>query len=185
MTLATAAGLSAVLAASIVWHSAYAEFSDTTQPAPVQVSTGTVVLGNNLSASAAFAVEGLKPGASESRCFVVTSTGSVPAAVKVYGGGRTASSLSRYLSLSIVAGSGGGPNGGCAGFTSAGQVYSGMLAGFTASSFATGLDSWTTTGNVSGESRTYRITYSLPAETSVSAQDTAATIAFTWEAQSA
>jgi hypothetical protein len=79
------------------------------------------------------------------------------------------------------AGSGGG-FGSCAGFTSAGTIYSGTLDGFTtsATNYGSGVGSWAPSGTAN---RVYRISYTLNASTPNSAQggNTAAT--FQWESQ--
>lgn len=172
-----------VLSAGIVWHSAYASFSDSTPSFPVTFVTGTVVLGDDDSGSTMFALSGLKPGAAATRCITVTSTGTGPALVRLYGGSKTTSrSLSSNLTVAVQDGSG-GSSGNCAGFVPSSTVYRGTLAALP-TDFASGVGDWATTGNSSGESRSYQITVSMPANASTGSQAGTAGVAFTWEAQS-
>jgi hypothetical protein len=181
LCLAAAVALALVLAAAFVWRSAYAGFTDSTPTYTTTWSTGTVVLTDDDAGAALFTAAGLKPGAAQTRCVTVTSTGSAPAAVRLYGTGRSTSrSLSSYLTLTVTAGSGGSAAS-CAGFTPAAALYSGALAGFPAG-YGTGLGSWTTTGTAP-EAITYQFTYVLSATAPATAQGGSAAIAFTWEAQ--
>lgn len=172
-----------VLAAGVVWHAAYASFTDSTPSYVTTFATGTVVLGDDDSGSTMFTLTGLKPGAAATRCIVVTSTGSVPALVRLYGSGKTTTkSLSSNLTVAVQAGSG-GSNADCSTFVPASTVYRGTLAALP-TGFASGVGDWTTTGTTLGESRTYQITVSMPANASSGSQAGTAAVAFTWEAQS-
>lgn len=172
-----------VLAAGVVWHSAYASFDDTTPSFSVATTTGTVVLGDDDSGTTMFALSGLKPGAAATRCITVTSTGSVPAHVRLYGSSKTTSkSLSSNLTVAVQAGSGGG-SGTCADFVPSSTVYRGTLNAMP-TGFSTGVGDWATTGNPLGESRSYEITVSMPSNASTASQAGSAGVAFTWEAQS-
>jgi len=181
LCLAAAGTVALVLAAALVWRSAYAAFTDSTASYVTTWSTGTVAIADDDAGAALFTATGLKPGAAQTRCVAVTSTGSAPAAIRLYGTGRSSSrSLSSYLTVTVTAGSGGsGAN--CTGFTPSATLYSGTLAAFPAG-YATGLGSWTTTGTAP-ESTTYRFTYALSATAAATAAGGAAAIAFTWEAQ--
>jgi hypothetical protein len=182
LTLAASAGAALVLAATFVWHTAYAAFTVTTYPFSSTFSTGTVAIGDDDSGTALFSLTGLKPGAAATRCLTVTSTGSVPALVRLYGTGRsTTRSLTGSINLSILSGTGGG-RASCSGFTPSATVYTGTLAALP-TTFGTGVGPWTTTGT-SGETRTYQVTASLSASAPTSVQTGTASIAFTWEAQS-
>jgi hypothetical protein len=181
LCLAAAGALALVLSAAFVWRSAYAAFTDSTPTYVTTWSTGTVAITDDDAGTALFTASGLRPGAAQTRCVTVTSTGSAPAAVRLYGTGRTTNrSLSSYLGLTVTAGSGGSAAG-CAGFTPAASLYSGTLAAFP-TGYATGLGSWTTTGTAA-ESTTYQFTYVLSASAPATAQGGSAAIAFTWEAQ--
>lgn len=182
LTLAVSGGAALVIATALVWHTAYAAFTVSTYPFSSSWSTGTVVIGDDDSGSALFSVSGLKPGAAATRCLTVTSTGNVPALVRLYGSGRsTTRSLTSYLNLSILAGTG-GSRASCSGFTPSATVYTGTLAALP-TTFGSGVGPWTTAGT-SGETRTYQITASLSSSAPTSAQSGTASVAFTWEAQS-
>jgi hypothetical protein len=170
------------LSAGLVWQSAYAAFTVSTPSYPLTWSTGTVALADDDAGAVMFSASGLRPGATQTRCITVTSTGSVPSVIRLYGSGRTTSkSLSSYLTLVVSAGTGGSAAG-CVGFVPTSTVYRGTLAAFP-SSYPAGVGSWTTAGNTAGETTTYRLTYSLSASAPVSAQGGTAAVAFTWEAQ--
>lgn len=171
-----------LLSAGIVWRSAYASFSDATPNFPVPFATGSVVIGDDDAGSVPFSLSGLKPGAAASRCIAVTSTGTVPAFVRLYGTGKaTTRSLSANLTVNIDAGSGGSSTD-CSGFTPSGTVYRGTLAAFP-TSYAGGVGEWATAGTPP-EGRSYRITVSMPANAASTSQAGTAAVSFTWEGQS-
>jgi hypothetical protein len=180
LTLAASGGAALLLATGLVWHTAYATFTDSTPTFPTTWSTGTVAITDDDAGVALFSASGLKPGAAATKCLTVTSTGSVPALVKLYAAGRsTTKSLTSYVNLAIQTGTGAGST--CAAFTPSGTVYTGTLAAFP-TSYGAGVLPWTTTGT-SGETRTYQITWSLSASAPTSTQSGTAAVAFTWEAQ--
>jgi hypothetical protein len=172
------------VAAALVWQSAYAGFADQTTPLSADVSTGTVVLTNNTAGLGQVSFGMLKPGYSRTSCLVVTSTGSVPAQVRLY---RTAISatneMASYITIDATSGTGGGVNGDCAGFTSNGNYasYSPMTSFPTG--YGGGVLRWNTAGNTAGESRTYRITFTVSSSAPTSTKGGSATVAFVWEAQ--
>ena len=175
----------------VVAQSSYSAYSATTVNPTNNWSTGTVALADDDANTAAFTATNLKPGASGSRCIVVSSTGSLPASVRLYGtGATTTKALASDINLTVTQGSG-GSFGSCTGFTalaSGSGVYSGTLADFgaTATSFATGVGAWTTAGVASGaaaETRTYQLTYSVKPDATNDTQGGTAALGFTWEAQ--
>jgi hypothetical protein len=182
-----AAGLAGVaVSAAVVWHASYAAFSASTDNPTSNWAAGTVALSDDDSNTALFSANNLRPGATGSRCIAVTSTGSLPATVKLYGtGAATTKALSSYLTLSVTQGSGAGAD--CANFTPLGSgasVYTGTVAGFaaTATGFATGQGSWAPTG-AGAETRVFQFSYTLAANTPDTAQGGTAALGFTWEAQ--
>lgn len=179
-----AAGAAALaVSTGLVWQTAYASFAGSTVPMSTSLTTGTVVLADDDAGSAMFTMSEWAPGAAATRCIAVTSTGNVPAVVRFYGTGRSSSrSLTSYLNLSVLSGSG-GASGNCAGFVADSTIYTGTVAALP-TSYAAGLGSWTTAGNSAGETRTYQLTLSVAAGAPTSAQGGTASIAFTWEAQS-
>src|SRR4051794_1476167 len=124
----------------LVWQSSYAGFSDSTAPLAATVGTGQLLLGNSVSVvGTAVSLGELLPGRTSAYCIAVTSTGTVPAEVRLYGRGMSATkALDSAVQLSWVAGTGGGTDGDCTGF-----VPSGPTSDTTFSSFPT---SWATGG---------------------------------------
>ncbi|AIV40867.1 MULTISPECIES: hypothetical protein [unclassified Curtobacterium] len=187
-TIALAVVPTAVLASGLVIAQAsYAAFSATTSNAPNTWSAGSVSLSDDDSDTALFTASGLQPGDTRTSCIVVTSTGSLPSTVKLYGTDpATTNALSSSLHVTVTEGTG-GSFGKCSGFTplSPAAVWSGSLAdlGSTATRFSNGIGTWRTAGG-SSESRTYQVTVALDAATPNSAQNGTARIGLTWEAQS-
>lgn len=170
------------VAAGLVWQSAYAAFTDSTPTYTTTWSTGTVALADDDAGAVMFSATGLRPGATQTRCITVTSSGSAPSVVRLYGTGKSSTrSLPSYLNITVAAGAGGSAAS-CAGFVPAATVYRGTLAAFPAT-YATGVGSWTTAGSPPAETTTYQITYGLSATAPTSAQGGTAQVAFTWEAQ--
>ena len=181
--LAAVSGAGALLLASaLVWQSSYAGFTDATAPLQLpSVTTGTVVLTDDDAETTMFTVGGLKPGATGEKCITVTSRSSVPTAVRMYVTGRdTTRSLSSHLTLTVDSGTRRNLKG-CS-ILSPSPVYAGALAAMP-TEYAQGVGAWQTEGLAAGESRTYRVAYSLPAGTPASAQGGSATATFVWEAQ--
>ncbi|MGY1856171.1 hypothetical protein [Modestobacter sp. SYSU DS0290] len=173
-----------VLATALVWQSAYAGFTVTTGALALPtVSTGTVVLSDDAGGTM-FTIPDLKRGGTGTRCITVTSTGTVPASVRMYVTGRSDSNgLADALRLTVRIGTGGG-YADCAGFRSNASVYDGTLAAFPADRWADGRGDWTTSGDPAGDQRTYEITYTLPVNSPGRVQGGSATVTFVWEAQS-
>ncbi len=192
-TIVSLIAVPAALAASglVVAQSSYSAYSATTVNPTSNWATGTVGLTDDDNNTAAFTASNLKPGSTGSRCIVVSSTGSLPSAVKLYGtGAATTRALSSDINLTVTQGTG-GSFGSCTGYAplaSGSSVYTGTLAGFgsSATNFSTGVGTWNTAGVASGaaaETRTYQITYSVRTETTNDTQGGTAAIGFTWEAQ--
>lgn len=177
-----------MVSGGVVWEASYSAFSATTTSPTSNWSSGTVALSDDDSNTALFTASNLKPGSTGSKCIAVTSTGSLPSTVKLYGtGAATTNALSTYVNLTITQGTGGTFAGGCTGFTPLGtgsSVYSGTLAGFasTATGFASGLGTWAPTGSGS-ETRVFQLSYTLDPAVPNSAQAGTAALGFTWEAQ--
>ncbi len=179
--LVAAAGLWAglVLAGFTVWRTSSAAFSASTSNAGNSWAAGTVTIGDDDSGSALFNATGLTPGATNSRCIVVSYSGSVSAGVRLYGAG-VSGGLADYLDLVVEEGSG-GSFGDCTGFTPSGSLFTGTLTAFASSTdFATGLGSWSPTGP--GQTRTYRFSYAVRSDNA--AQGTTGAASFVWEARS-
>jgi Camelysin metallo-endopeptidase len=192
MTRARKLALSAVVlaaAVAVVGIGTYSAFSATTTNSGNNISSGTVVLGDNDSNSAMYTATNQKPGDTFQQCIKVDYTGSLSSTVKLYTA-STIGTLGQYIDLQIRTGSGSPTFPGCSGFTpDAADLYSGTLANFgtTYTNWSNGLldagpgaaSSW-----VNGNSVVYRFTLTLQA----SAPDTAQGLsvgshAFTWEAR--
>jgi len=171
------------LAAGLVWQSAYAGFSVTTPAVAATVGTGTVALTNEIEGISALSLPAMRPGDTFTECIIVTSTGSVPAEVRLYARDRTSTpDLTSYLNLAWTAGTGGGVNADCAGFVSAGTTVSTTMSSF-ATSFAGGILPWKTVGGTAPETRTYQFTFTLSKSAPARVKGGSARLTFVWEAQ--
>jgi len=185
--LAAWIAIPAALVASgvVVSTASYSAFSATTVNPTSNWTAGSVALTDDDNNTALFNATGLKPGSTGANCITVTSTGSLPSTVKLYGTNASATkALDANMTLTVEQGTGGG-FGSCTGFTPAttsGTLYSGLLSNFTASNFATGLGTWAPTGTAS-ESRVYRFTYTVSSTAPNTVQGGTAALGFTWEAQ--
>jgi hypothetical protein len=178
-----AAGLAALLLVSaLVVRTSDAAFSATTANANDQWSAGDVVLTDDDSGAAMFTVTNMAPSQAETACITVTYSGSLDAAVKLYGSVTGGDGLGTYLDLTIKRGTGGLFND-CTGFSSTETVYTGTLAGFVAShsGFGTGVGSWTPTGGGADDDMVYQFVVTLQDDNAAQGKSTTAT--FTWEAQ--
>lgn len=179
------------LSAAVVWQASYSAFASTTSNPTNNWSAGTVSLSDDDSDTAMFNATNLKPGSTGTKCIAVTSTGSLPSAVKLYGtNATTTKALSSSINLTVTYGTGTTGTtgfGSCSGFTPAtsnSSVYSGTLANFatTATNYATGLGTWAPTGTAS-ETKIYQFSYTVDPNTPNTSQGGSAAIGFTWEAQ--
>jgi hypothetical protein len=167
----------------IAVRSTTAAFTSTTANAANSWSAGTVALTDDDSGTAMFAATAMAPGDAVTRCITVSYSGSVDAAVRLYGSITGGTGLGTYLNLTVERGAG-GSFADCTGFVSAESVYTGTLAGFTAThtGFANGAGTWSPVGGAPVDTMTYRFTTTLQDDNA--AQGLSATAAFTWEAQS-
>jgi hypothetical protein len=176
----------AVIATGVgVVAASYSSFSSATSSPASSWSSGNVALTNDSGVgTAAFAVTALKPGSSGEHCITVTSTGSLPAGVKLYATApTTTNALSGALILTITQGTGGGPLGSCTGFNPGATSWTGSLTAFDAlTGYTNGVLPWTTSGSAT-QTQAYKITYSLPISADSTAQNLQAGVTFTWEAQ--
>jgi hypothetical protein len=180
--VASAAG-ALVIAAALVWQSAYAGFSDSTANLPASISTGTVAVSNNVEGFGALTLPEMRPGDSNTQCVIVTSTGSEPALVKLYAQDRTGNAdIASNLTFVWSAGTGGGAYGDCTGFVASGSPQTVKMSNF-AMRYADGYLPWNTAGGAAAETRTYRITYTMSTNPPSSTKGTTAGITFVWGAQ--
>jgi Camelysin metallo-endopeptidase len=174
----------AVLASGgLIWQSSYSAFSATTASPTNNWSAGTVALSDDDSNTALFTAGNLKPGATGTKCLVVTSTGSLASTVKLYGTAySTTKSLADNINLKVEEGTG-GSNSNCTGFTAGSTIFDGTTSSFgtTKTDFASGVGTWAPVGGTA--TKTYRVTYTLSSSTPDSAQGGTAALGLTWESQ--
>ena len=177
-----------LVSAGFVWQASYSAFSAPTSNPTSNWAAGTVALADDDAGTALFSASALKPGSTGQKCIAVTSNGTLPSAVKLYGtGAATTNALSSSINLTITQGTGGTFLNNCSGFTplaSGSSLFTGTLAGFASAStsFATGLGTWVPTGSAP-ETRVFQLTYTLDAAAPNSVQGGTAALGFTWEAQ--
>ncbi len=190
-----AAGL--VGSAALVWQASYSAFSATTANPTNNWSAGTVALGDDDNTTALFTATNLKPGATGSKCIVVSSTGSLASTVKLYATGFTqTNTLGDNITLTVTQGT--TPTstaaGSCTGFTAdagATNTSSGSLKAFSTSfvNFGQGFGTWAPAAASTANPvfKTYKIDYTLGSPSTQAAVDAmqggTAAIGFTWEAQ--
>ncbi|MBJ7331284.1 MAG: hypothetical protein JHC95_15430 [Solirubrobacteraceae bacterium] len=180
--LAPLVPVAVLVAGAMVWHTTAAVFSGGTQNAGNAFATGSVSLDDDDGGVAPFSVSGMQRSDTGSRCIAVSYTGSLNAAVKLYAASVTGQ-LAPYLDLTIEQGTGGGFSS-CAGFAPSATLFSGTLQAFgaAATSHASGIGSWSPTAP--GQSRTFRVTYTLSPSAPASVQHGVAGAQLTWEARS-
>lgn len=188
-----AVALAAMSIAAATWSS----FSRTTANPANGFSAGTVNISDN-DAGATFSLPNMAPGGTPATgCIRVTYTGSLAAAVHLYG--SSTGTLGQYLKLVITRGSESAPAfPSCSTFTAdatnyigagAGVVYSGTLDNFVTNykSFANGLVDAPGAGNAktwsTNDAHSYEFTFSLPSGAPSAAQGLSATATLDWEAQ--
>lgn len=168
-----------------------AAFSATTATPGGSFQAGTVTLGDDDSGTAMLGLTDAVAGNSDTSCITVTSSGSLPSTVRLYGS-TGGTGLDQYLTLTITRGTTTSAFDSCAGFTAdatdhtgagAGVIYSGSLRDFP-DSWTAGLsdptapspESWT-----AGESHAYRFVVTMGSD--AAARGLTATQTFTWEAR--
>jgi len=171
-----------VLVGLFVMGTSRAAFFDTTDNAGNSFASGDVVLTDDDSGAAMFAVTDMAPGDVVTDCIVVTYEGSLaPADIELYvaAGSLAGTGLDDYLDMTVELGTG-GSFGDCTGFAGA-TVYTGDLDGFAAAhvDFAGGTGSWTAAAT--NDDRTYRFSFTLQDDNAAQALNATAT--FTWESQ--
>ncbi len=176
---AVVAGL--VVNGLMLWTATSAAFTASTTNPTNNWNAGSVALSDDDGGSTAlFTASGLVPGSTGSRCITVTYGGDVTAPVKLFVS-ASSGTLGPYVNLTVEEGSG-ASFASCTGFSGS-SIYSGTLSNFasTASAYGSGVGTWAP--NASGQTRTYKFTYTLDASTPSSMQSTTASASFTWEAQ--
>ncbi|WP_460836408.1 hypothetical protein [Nocardioides marmoraquaticus] len=175
---------------ALVMASSYSAFSAKTDNPVSNWAAGTVNLTDDDNGAALFTTGtnagNLKPGASGTKCIVVTSSGSLASTVKLYaktGSYTQSKGLGDNINLKVEEGTGGSFND-CTGFTAQGAaIVDSSLTAFsnTKQDFSTGAGAWAPNGG--NATKTYRVTYKLADNTPDTAQGGTASIALVWEAQ--
>ena len=167
----------------------FSAFSSSTDNPNNTVTAGTVVLGSNGTASAAYSMTNAAPGDSSTPyCITVTYTGSLDADVKLYTP-SSIGSLGQYANLTVETGSQATPNTNCSGFTQGagdGTLFDDTLDQLPTSYGSGVLDAGpgAATKWVNNNVVTYRITATLPSATGNGAQGlTTGTHTLRFEAQ--
>jgi hypothetical protein len=179
---AVAAVVGLLLSGVLTWSTSYAAFSARADNAGNSWTTGSVELETDR-ATALFQVDELWPGASGSRCLTVTSGGSVPGEVRLYGAALTGPLLlTQNITIDVVQGTGSAVD--CADFSApaGAPVFSRTLATYP-TEHGTGGSPWVLAGDV-GEQRTYRVTYRVDPNAGNATQLSTATMTFVWEVRS-
>jgi hypothetical protein len=176
-TLATP--LVVLTSAAIVWQGSTAAFNVTTTNQANTWATGTVTLTDDDSSTALFTATDLMPGATGSKCIVVTYTSAASAAeIRLYGTGS--GTLADNLDLVIEEGTG-GSFADCTGFAASGTVFTGDLTAWNAKTdYATGVGSHAVTAGAA-QTITYKVSYTV--ENVSSALNKSGAASFTWEAK--
>jgi hypothetical protein len=177
--------LGLALSGALVWQASNAAFTASTSNGSNNWSASTQGLTND-STGPMFSISNMTPGATGSKCLKVTSTGTVPATVKLYTalGSAVSNDVSPYINVTIQLGTG-GTYASCSSFTSTATEYTGTLSALTsaATSYATGEPAGSLVGTPP-ESLTYEITYTFSSSAPNSAQGgTTPNVTFTWESQ--
>jgi hypothetical protein len=193
---APAVGL--LVAGLLVWQGSNAAFTATTTSPNNSWTAGTVELENDANdgafanvGQAVFDVQDIKPGDTLTRCVTVQSQGTTAGSGKFYVTG-VSGALAPQIELTVnqgavtVAAGESSVDADCTGFTSAGNVATGVALDAFDGDFASAPASWTVAGTP-GEARAYQITYTF-VTTGSNAGDNAlqgasAGATFNWEVQ--
>jgi hypothetical protein len=164
----------------LVYSSSQAAFNGKATNPSNAWSAGRVAISDDDGGSVQFAVTGAKPGDTGTKCIAVTYTGDLTVPVKLYAS-ASSGTLRSYVTLTVEQGTG-GTYADCSAITGVSTVWTGNLTTFatTYSSWSTGVTAWTPTG--SGQSRTYRISWSLDDDDLAANKSAAVTL--TWEVRS-
>ena len=171
--------------------SSYSVFNAKTQNAANSWSAGTVALqadgtSGGASGTAMFAAN-VSPGTQGTKCITVTSNGTTPSIVKLYGANESGTNgLDQYLTLQVRVGTGSATTGGTcpSDFAATSTVFSAAhLNTFPSGGYANGIDTtWHPTGT-GNDSRVFEFTYTMDSGAPSTTQSGTAHIDFVWEAQ--
>jgi hypothetical protein len=165
-----------LLSGMLVWTSSESAFGGNAQNPASSWTAGTVAINDDDGAAVLFNSSGLVPGDTGTKCITVNYTGSLTANVKVFVSSLTGT-LGPYLNMTLEQGNG-GSFADCSGFVAETSV-SATLSGL-GTTYGTGFGTWAPTGT--GQSRTYRISWSLALDNN--GANKTATATFTFQGQS-
>jgi hypothetical protein len=181
-TLLTFSVLSGVTFSGLLVHDAsVAAFNGKTTNPASGWAAGKVDVTDDDAGTAMFSVTEAKPGDTGVKCITVTYNGTLTVPVKLYVS-ASSGTLRSYLTLTVEQGTS-GSFADCSAITGVSTIYGpGNLNTFatTYSSWASGLTTWSPTGT--GQSRTFRLTWSM--DDSDLAAGTSAAVTFAWEVRS-
>jgi hypothetical protein len=159
-----------------------AAYTESTTNGASSFGSGSVALSDDDLGGVRFNLTSVRHEVSTTRCVSVTYSGSLTAAVRVYAQVTGGTGLAAYGTISVERGSG-GSFADCSGFVLSETLYTGTVGGLAAaaSSFATGLGTWTPSGGAPSGS-TYRMTVGVPFDPAARLKSVDFTLL--WEAQS-
>ncbi|MGH2755639.1 MAG: TasA family protein [Actinomycetota bacterium] len=178
------------LLAALATIATFAAFSSTTSNSSNDFEAGTVYISDNDGTQMMYDLTNQKPLASVEKCIKVSYTGTLDAAVKLYG--TAPGTFGDYVDLKIEEGADNSdvfPT--CTNFVATGTLYTGELDDFAAthSNFTNGLATTDSNGNAwaTTDSRVYRFTVTLQDNNAANGQGTGPLgtddHSFSWEAQ--
>ena len=183
--------LSFLVAGGLVVRASAAAFSDSTDNTGNTFTAGDVVISDDDAASSMFAVTGMEPGETDTKCINVTYSGSMDAEVRRYGAATAGDGLEDFLDVTVERSTdaAGGATADCTGFTEAGKsavwtnASDGDLGAFLSGNtdYASGADSWAVTGGGANDVASYKVIVTLQDDNG--AQGLSSTVSFTWEVQ--
>lgn len=196
--------LSLVGASILVWDASYAAFNSTAPTGTNSWTAGSVTIANNIGATV-INVTAAKPDPSTStltltgsgpyvpnsaqsggsECVNVTYSGTLTSDIKLYATLTTTSTqLAPYLLFSVDHGTG-ATDAACTGYTSSNTYEFGSAANSTTflTTFPTAYATGEWTNATAGATRSYRLSWLLPANVSNSVQGYNVRAVFTWEAR--
>ena len=153
--------LAIIAAGLLVWSASTAAFTAQTRNVGSNWDTGSVTLSDDDLGAAAFQLTNVTPGETGSQCIRVTSTSSVAGTVKLYIDRLGAQGLENNIMISTELGDG-GTFGNCSSFVATSPPLASVTLANAATAYAgyaTGVLPWATTGDATGEYKTYRVTW--------------------------
>lgn len=188
MLMTVGSPIAVVAAVACIAAGSNAAFMSTTTTANNNWSSGVVQLDNDHAGAAAFTPGAIVPGYTESHCIVVKSSSTVAAGVRMYAASSNPTPLGNDLQFTIQQGKNGtnvlgvnGAPGSCTGFTP--DTVGATIFSDTANAFMTHNSSLTGLGSIDlapGTSKTYMVTATLPASSTL--QGASTSTAFAWSA---